>query len=280
MSPATSEHPITTLDRIAARAGGIATSAAVEPRLPTIFERGADPIRGDEPVEEIGMTPEPRQTAVPEGAMRSTRPTVPERTAPQERREGGTRSADPDLGALGPEKTLRLDPITVSPNDVSKRLVDAAENNPPRLRSDAPGTDATSSKEVTPSPMQTSALLQVAGEQATAPRGTVLPAVRELSSDGSRQMAVPPTPLTRSDLEPPHPLWLRPATPITRAEARLVTLPAVSAAEPTVEVTIGRVEIRAVSPTTIPTHRAPPNRPEGPSRLDHYLGRRSRGSRS
>jgi len=59
--------------------------------------------------------------------------------------------------------------------------------------------------------------------------------------------------------------------------ARTAAMPA--AGEPTIEIRIGRIDVRAAVPPAAP---APAGRPADPSpdRLSAYLGRRARGARS
>ncbi len=240
---------------------------ALRPRVPALYETPADST-ADFPIEEIAEEAAPASrprgataSPVPPTTIEPARPEIP---APEPRRAAMPRPVARE-DAHSPVPT----PHTPSAAPPIESRPDAPLETPPRLeRMAEPAPHRT--EQVSPPPvpapiMQAPAPSEVPKQQTQATAANQ----RIVESAASPQRVSQPPPLAPPPLAPPAPL-LAPLPPPVRAPA--VAMPRAPEAAPRVQVTIGRLEIRATSAPPAPEKRPAPRQKS--MSLDEYLARR------
>jgi hypothetical protein len=262
---AASPPALAALDRIAARAADVGGTASIEPRLLTAFERQSDLMRLDnEEPSEVASATTPRRESIAAAALPPSPPSAEREPEGEARQIGEPAAAALQPFAFVPALTPRADAETLSsPHDIERDLDHAVV--------------AGECGELVQAAPRAGRPEQLRLDDAAAPRQEAPPERAEaLRSPPPVMATVTPLPPAARPLarEPVH------TGPQSREPRRqAMEAPPQAAASPVVEVTIGRVEIRA-APPPVSAQRVAPTSAAKPSRLELYLGRRSAGMRS
>jgi hypothetical protein len=269
MSTASPPPALAALDRIAARAADVAGAVSIEPRLPTLFERHGDAMRPREsdardPARDIAPTRKRDEAPAP---LFSTVPLAEREPTGQGRRTREPAAPAPHPFASVPAPPVRAAGDMRSPPQGTIRARDRAAFAEERGEPVRPAPRSARLDSSRLDDAETAFRRHASRGRADAPRSSPPPPAATL--------AVPPLSARPSFREQVKPV-LQPRREPRRQDA---DAPREAAASPVVEVTIGRVEIRASQPA-VTVQRVAPSPAAGPSRLALYLRRRNAGMRS
>ena len=255
------------LDRIAARAAGVIAPGSINARLPTLFEPHA-------PIRHVDDT-----TDAPPSAHRDAGPLDPVETAlpppigKGRRQPAASWQSDPEAATV----RSRATPVATRPD----RREDAAAARPAPA-SEHPDDDSVNPGDSAPPlPRQASPLALPRPQAAAAVDGrarTVEASARTTEPAGNMGSPAPAPMVPGIPFRAPRQNDAAFATP--RDRAPLPQTEQQGDPNPTIAITIGRIEIRAATPAVV-TRPVPVGRAAaGPSVLDIRLAQRNRGSRS
>jgi hypothetical protein len=247
--------PAAMFDRIVAHESGLEPDApgSLRPRLPYPFERLPLPMALEEaapPPPVVNATDDRRVPTARETVARSNAHTTAEAPIPHPMRASSVET----IPAVSRHRAAVADMLEER-TPASTSEIGPAQSLPVPLRAlDVPPTERT--------------------------RGE--PEISDKPGAQSPQAAVPMPQRPHTTLPDAIPQPLRPwSAPQSRADLRAAPRiePATQPSEPTIEIHIGRIEVRAAAqaPAVAPRPRVTG---AAPDRLDQYLGRRSRGARS
>lgn len=213
---------------------------------------------------DVSATP-PRQSASPHTTVSRTRPAAPHETQAQHGQDPIAplmpiaRSAPP----TGMAHPLSAVPTQTNPSDVRQPASQPAQSLPPSVRS-LPASHGTSGQRVR----------SLDDESLLDRRPTPDPAADRTPPDrpANARVAARPQAAARNTSEP---LQSRDASPLPPLQR-----PSSQRAEPTIEIHIGRIEVRAQAAASPPAASTPRASAPTPNALAAHLGARGRGARS
>jgi hypothetical protein len=271
------------LTRLAAKAVGAAP--VIQPRLPSLFETGGQSQR---PVIEVDAQ---RETSVIDQPNQTVSPNTNPVTTSDRRRPATNLVGEPRAAINLEAGRQRLDSDSALPHR-RERVGESAltETRSAEITAFTPAnteaSDKASSPQVVQHERETRSEQTVIQREHESEWPLIQPKIRQLISDQLSEVAITPkaneqfaskpaepVPSSLPIAAPPQPPQVRPAEILVREPAR------VSEAQTSINVTIGRVDVRAVFAPVSQPARVAKDVPSRTASLDEYLKKRSGVSR-
>ena len=271
----------------------ISQATVVRPQLPSIFEPSiaSGQVRSQLEFEQEAFSESSLATQRTEAAA----PNPPSVLAPHQSVLGGPESeriahrTGTPLSILAPSQSVVRDPEPIAPRVSRPKAIRRASGNAEPSPEDIVPGPASKRRESRSVPVQVEANVEPVAPELR--KNDSRAAQRESSSRRARASETPTSvsKLSTPDSQPKNPILVRPAATMQKIRAVEAVIPAIRslpqfprtpapASAPTINVTIGRVEIRATSPAP-PPQRARPKSANVLSLEDYLRQRASRASR-